>query len=298
MANIIFAGSPSVAVPYLRELAKAHTVVTVITREDSPVGRKREMTPTAVASVAAELGLPIIKANSLRGLELPPSELGVVVAYGGLVPDALLAEPTHGWINAHFSLLPALRGAAPVQRGLWNGDSSTGITLFQLVSELDAGPIFHQREIFFEPTETASEALARLSESTVDDVLDTVDGIIAGELVAHEQIGLSTFAPKFTRDDGHINWLLPAKTVFNRIRALTAEPGAYTLHGEQRIGIIEARLSYGESGHAGHVTVVNGHVFIGTGDGTIELLTVKPAGKNAMAAADWARGLRGETVLE
>ena len=297
MANIIFAGSPAVAVPSLRALAAAHTVVAVVTREDSPVGRKRELTPTAVALAAAELGLPILKANSLRGLELPSADIGVVVAYGGLVPDALLDEPTFGWVNAHFSLLPALRGAAPVQRGLWNGDESTGITIFQLVSELDAGPVFHQREIYFEPTETATEALTRLSESTVADLVETVDGIVSGELVSHEQLGLATFAPKFSRDDGHISWLLPARTVYNRIRGLTAEPGAFTFHGEQRIGIVAARLSHGTSGPAGHVTIDNGHVYVGTGDGTIELLTVKPAGKNAMAAMDWARGLRAEAVL-
>lgn len=297
MARIIFAGSPAVAVPYLRALAGAHDVVLVITRDDAPVGRKRELTPTPVAVVAEELGLTVFKANSLRGIDIPDADLGVVVAYGGLVPDALLDVPAHGWINAHFSLLPALRGAAPVQRGLWNGDASTGISIFQLVTELDAGPIFHQRELYFEPTETASDALTRISELTVVDLVDTVDGILAGELVAHEQQGLATFAPKFTRDEGHISWLLPAKTIDGRIRALTSEPGAFSFLGEQRIGILSARLSYGESGHAGVLSVTNGHVYIGTGDGTIELVEVKPAGKTAMPAIDWARGLHGETVL-
>ncbi|MEN9739850.1 MAG: methionyl-tRNA formyltransferase [Actinomycetota bacterium] len=297
MASIIFAGSPQVAVPYLRALAAEHTIVAVITREDSPVGRKRELTPTAIAVEATALGLPVLKANSLRGIDLPDSELGVVVAYGGLVPDAMLDQPTYGWINAHFSMLPALRGAAPVQRGLWNGDEATGISIFLLVSELDAGPVFHQRQLFFEPTETASEALARISQLTVDDLVETVDGILAGELVSRDQEGLATFAPKFTRDEGHINWLLPARTVYNRIRALTTEPGAFTMLGDQRIGIVEARLSYADSGHAGVASVKDGHVYIGTGDGTIELLSVKPAGKNTMLAIDWARGLRGETVL-
>lgn len=298
MARIVFAGSPDVAVPYLRALAAVHDIVLVISRADSPVGRKRVITPTPVSLAAEELGLPLLKANTLRGLEIPESDLGFVVAYGGLVPDALLDSPSNGWINAHFSLLPALRGAAPVQRGLWNGDSSTGISIFQLVSELDAGPLYHQREIFFDPTETASQALARISSLTVDDIVETVDGIIAGELEAHDQVGLTTFAPKFTRDDGHINWLLPASTIDHRIRALTDEPGAYTLLGDQRIGIQRARLSYAESGPAGSVTVANGHVYVGTGDGTIELVSVKPAGKNEMSAVDWARGLRGESVLE
>jgi methionyl-tRNA formyltransferase len=297
MARIIFAGSPDVAVPYLRALASLHDIVAVVTRTDSPVGRKRVITPTAVAAVAEELGISVIKANSLRGIDIPESDLGVVVAFGGLVPDAMLDEPTHGWINVHFSLLPALRGAAPVQRGLWNGDSSTGISIFRLVSELDAGPLYHQREIFFEPGETSTEALARIAAITVDDLVDTVDGIVAGELEAHPQEGPQTFAPKFGRDDGHINWLMPATVVDHRIRALSDEPGAYTFHGENRIGIVRARPSYAESTYAGTVTVANGHVYVGTSDGTIELLEVKPAGKNTMPAIDWARGLRGETVL-
>lgn len=298
MARIIFAGSPSLAEGYLRALAAVHEVVAVVTREDAPLGRKREMTATPVSGVADELGLPVVKANSLRGVELPDADLGVVVAYGGLVPDGMLETPTHGWINAHFSLLPALRGAAPVQRGLWNGDASTGITIFRLVSELDAGPVFHQREIYFQPTENASEALKRIADITIDDLVDTVDGILAGELESVEQVGPATFAPKFSRDDGHINWLLSAAVIERRIRALNAEPGAYTLNGEQRIGIVEARLSYAPSDHAGDVRVENGHVYVGTGDGTIELLKVRPAGKTDMTAVEWARGLRGATALQ
>lgn len=298
MARIIFAGSPSLAGRYLRALAAEHDVVAVITREDAPHGRKRVLTPTAVAAIAEELQLPLIKTNSLRGVTLPDSELGVVVAYGGLVPDGLLDVPTHGWVNAHFSLLPALRGAAPVQRGIWNGDVSSGITIFRLVSELDAGPVFHQREIFFDPTENSTEALERIAELTVADVVDTVDGILNGELDCFEQTGLATFAPKFSRDDGHINWLLSAEVIERRIRALNVEPGAYTLNGEQRIGIVEARLSYAPSEHAGDVRVGNGHVYVGTGSGTIELIRVRPAGKTEMSAIEWARGLRGATALQ
>lgn len=298
MARIIFAGSPSLAEGYLRALSVTHEVVAVVTREDAPQGRKRVLTPTPVAAVADELGLPVVKANSLRGVDLPDADLGVVVAYGGLVPDGMLETPTHGWVNAHFSLLPALRGAAPVQRGLWNGDASTGITIFRLVSELDAGPIFHQREIFFEPTENASEALARIAKLTIEDVVDTVHGILAGELDCVEQVGPATFAPKFSRDDGHINWLLPAAVIERRIRALNTEPGAFTFNGEHRIGILDARLSYAPSAYAGDVRLENGHVYVGTGEGTIELLRVRPAGKTDMSAVEWARGLRGATALQ
>ena len=293
MATIVFAGSPMVAVPSLRALAAVHDIALVITREDAAVGRKRELTATPVAVAADELGLPLVKTNSLRDIELPDCALGVVVAFGGLVPDELLRVPAHGWINVHFSLLPKLRGAAPVQRGLWAGDRTTGVSIFQLVTELDAGPVFFQREIPFEPMESATSALLRLAELAVRDLTETVEGILGGVISAHEQLGEVTFAPKFTRDEARIDWQLPAVVIESRVRALTSEPGAFTLQNDHRIGIGGVRVSHAESGPAGVLRVTGEHVYVGTGDGTIELLTVKPAGKKELVAIEWARGLRG-----
>ena len=297
MATIVFAGSPAVAVPYLRALASIHNIALVLTREDAVVGRKRELTATPVAGVAAELGLPLLKTNSLRDVELPACDLGVVVAYGALVPEDMLHAPAHGWVNLHYSLLPKLRGAAPVQRGLWNGDKATGITIFQLVVELDAGPILFQREIPFESDETASDSLRRLSETTVIDLTDTIGGILSGLISAREQEGEATSAHKFSKDDARIDWRLPATVIANRVRALTSEPGAYTELNEHRIGISSVRVSHAESGPPGSITVSGTHVYAGTGDGAIEVLTVKPAGKGELTAIDWARGLRGVMVF-
>jgi methionyl-tRNA formyltransferase len=297
MATIVFAGSPVVAVPYLRALASIHNIALVLTREDALVGRKKELTATPVAVVAAELGLPLLKTNSFRDVDLPACDLGVVVAYGALVPDDVLHAPAHGWINLHYSLLPKLRGAAPVQRGLWNGDKATGISIFQLVSQLDAGPVFFQREIPFESDETASDSLRRLSETTVVDLTETIDGILGGRISAREQTGEATSAPKFSRDDARIDWHLPATVIANRVRALASEPGAYTELNKHRIGIGRVRVSHAESGLPGSITVLGTRVYAGTGDGTIEVLTVKPAGKGELTAIDWARGLRGVMVF-
>lgn len=297
MARLIFAGSPAIAVPYLEALAAEHELVAVVTRTDSPFGRRKEMRETPVATAAHGFGTPVIKANSLASVELPDCDLAVVVAYGGMVPERLLATPRLGWINVHFSLLPNLRGAAPVQRGLWNGDSSTGISIFKLVAELDAGPVVHQRAIDFLPNETASEALGRISGETVPDLLGAVESLMAGNAQVLEQAGLATFAPRFDRSEARIDWTLPAVVIDSRIRALTDEPGAYCLHDEQRVGVKRARFSDQPAGEPGELHVSGEHVIVGTGAGAIELLTVTPAGKSTMSAISWARGLRGSVTL-
>lgn len=298
MAKIVFAGSPAVAVPSLRALAAEHDVVLVITREDSPVGRRREITPTPVAVAAGELGLPVLKANSLRDVALPDSDFGVVVAYGGLVPDRLLDVPSHGWLNAHFSLLPRLRGAAPVQRGLWNGDSETGITVFRLVTELDAGPIIVQVSDSFLPHETSDTALKRLAGSAPSALSSAIHLLIEGSIQPFDQVGEPTFAPKFSKEEARIDWSLPTTTVDHRIRALTSEPGAFTELDGERVVIVQAVPGTHSGLRIGEIAVVNKKVVVGTADGSLELLRLKPAGKNEMAAGDWARGLRGDPVFE
>jgi methionyl-tRNA formyltransferase len=297
MARLIFAGSPSVATPYLERLAVSHDIVAVVTRTDAAIGRKRIVTPTPVAQLADRLGLNVIKTNSLRGVTLPDSDAGVVVAYGGMVPSAALSQPRFGWLNAHFSLLPTLRGAAPVQRGLWNGDAETGLTVFSLVEELDAGPIIYQRPIPFIEMETASEALTRISRETADEVNQVVNRFVAGEVVSHEQSGPVTFAPKFQREDGRIDWNADASTVVNRIRAVTNEPGAFAFHGENQIAVLRVGICDDIHLEPGVVSVNEKRVCVGTATSAIELVTVKPAGKSEMSGPDWARGLHATTRL-
>jgi methionyl-tRNA formyltransferase len=296
--RVVFAGSPNVAVPYLRALHDhGFTIAAVITREDSPVGRKRVVTPTAVAREAERLELPTVKANTLRDIEIPDVDLGIVVAYGGMIPDRLLERPASGWINVHFSLLPEYRGAAPLQRAMWDGRDSTGITIFQLVTELDAGPVFASRDLPFVAEETATDALMRIASDTTDDVVAVAHQIGAGTISAHPQSGRVSFAPRFVREDGRIDWSAPSDLIRRRIRAVTREPGAFTTLAGEPFGVLRAGAGDGSTLPAGSVTVTPSGVLVGTGDSALELLVVQPHGKPAMAASDWGRGLRAAVVF-
>jgi methionyl-tRNA formyltransferase len=292
MARIIFAGSPAVAVPFLRALTAQHDIVAVVTRVDSPVGRKRVLTPTPVAYASDELGLSCVKTNSLRGVSLPPADLGVIVAYGGMVPKDLLDWPTAGWLNVHFSLLPMLRGAAPLQRGMWNGDDHTGVSVFRLVEELDAGPIAYQRAIRFHEDESASDALERMAQEMAPELLPIVNGVLSGSVPLIPQQGTITFAPKFERDDGRIDFTQDAMTVDRRIRAVTTEPGAFVESDGVALIVERARVDESKVLEPGELEFTGKRVYVGTATTAVELLTVKPAGKSAMPAAAWARGLR------
>ncbi|MBN9170020.1 MAG: methionyl-tRNA formyltransferase, partial [Microbacterium sp.] len=206
--RLVFAGTPVPAVPSLRRLAaSAHDVAAVVTRPDAPLGRKRMLTPSPVAVAAEELGIPTIRAARLdaaasdRIAALQP-DLGVIVAYGGLVREPLLSAPRYGWINLHFSLLPAWRGAAPVQHALIAGETTTGATVFRLVPELDAGDVFDQLTYPVPPGATAGDVLDALAHRGAYLVEGVVDAIEAGIAVAHPQSGAPTFAPKLSAEDG------------------------------------------------------------------------------------------------
>ena len=296
---IVFAGSPDVAEPYLRALHDAQfDIRAVITREDSRQGRKGVLTPTAIATVAEELDLTVIKTNSLRDVDIPEVEIAVVVAYGGMVPRRLLDVPAHGWVNVHFSVLPKYRGAAPVQRAMWDGEPTTGISIFRLVDELDAGPVYFSRTVPFEDDETASDALTRLATSKTDELIGTLRLITTDAISAVAQIGEPSFAPKLTREDGRIDWSLGAATVIQRIRAVTREPGAHTTcHGDV-LAVLGVASQIGPPFPRGNVVVSDGRVYVGTAESSVELLEVKPAGKIAMSAMAWARGQRASVVFE
>lgn len=297
--RIVFAGSPDVAGPYLRALHGAQfDIRAVITRADSRQGRKGIVSPTAIALIADELGLPVIKTNSLRDVDIPEVDIAVVVAYGGLVPSRLLAAPTNGWVNVHFSVLPKYRGAAPVQRAMWEGEPAAGISIFRLVEELDAGPVYFSRTIAFEDDETASDALARLAASTTDELIGTLRIITTGAIRPTEQVGEPSYAPKFTREDGRIDWSLDATTVIRRIRAVTREPGAFTSRKGELLAVLRVAGHVGPRFPRGEVVVSEGRVYVGTADASVELLDVKPAGKTSMSAMAWSRGHRAGVVFE
>lgn len=297
--RLVFAGTPEAAVPSLRALAASpHEVAAVLTRPDAPLGRKRVLTPSPVAAAAEALGIPIVRAARLddqatAAVDALEPDLGVIVAYGGLVRAPLLTTPRHGWINLHFSLLPRWRGAAPVQRALIAGDAVTGAAVFQLVPELDAGDVFDRLEYRVLPGETAGDLLDALSHRGAVLLAGVVDRIADGSAVAVPQRGEVTLAAKLTIDDGRLDWEADAATVLARFRGVTPEPGAWTTVGGARLKILAAAAADVDVALApGTIAAVDGRVLIGTGSAPVAVTRVQPAGKAAMPAADWWRGLR------
>ena len=316
--RIVFAGSPAAAVPSLRRLlAGPHQVIAVVTREDAPLGRKRVLTATPVADEAEREGIPVIKANRLAPVtdELVAlnADLGVIVAYGGLIREPLLSAPRLGWINLHFSVLPRWRGAAPVQRAIMAGDAETGAAVFQLVPELDAGDVYATIRQPIGARQTAGQLLAALAESgagLLSSVVDSLaDGSAAGVPQEGEvalapkltladgtasgvpQFGEVTLAPKLTLADGRLDWTAPADRVDARLRGTSPEPGAFTELGGERVKVLDALIAHDAPGlDPGRIELRAGRVLVGTASDPIELLTVHPAGKRAMKAADWWRG--------
>lgn len=302
--KIVFAGTPQAAVPSLALLAdSAHDLVAVVTRADAPLGRKRTLTPSPVGQAAADRGFRLLKTNRLDDTataeiaDLAP-DLGVIVAYGGLVREPLLSVPRLGWINLHFSLLPRWRGAAPVQRALIAGDARTGAAVFQLVPELDAGAVFAQQSEPIGRHATAGTLLAGLSESGAQLLLGVIDDLAAGRATAVAQAGEVTLAPKLTLDDARIDWSAPAETVYNRVRGVTPEPGAFTTVNDGRLKLLDVAPTHGALPQpAGSIREIDKKVLIGTGTEPLELVTVQPAGKTAMKAADWWRGVAATEVV-
>lgn len=295
--RLVFAGSPAAAVPSLEALvASEHEVAAVLTRADSPQGRKRVLTPTPVARSAESRGLPVIKANRLDDevtrqiMELRP-DLGVIVAYGALVREPLLSAPRLGWINLHFSLLPRWRGAAPVQRAIIAGDEITGASVFQLVPELDAGDVFG---VLTEPIgaqQSAGSLLESLSVSGAELLRRVVDALADGSAHAEPQVGDVTLAPKLTIDDGRLDWSASAPMLHARIRGVTPEPGAFTTVDGARFKVLRASIARDAPHLApGVLQQSGGAVLVGTGTDPLELESVQPAGKTVMRAADWWRG--------
>lgn len=305
--RIVFAGTPAPAVPTLRALvASSHELVGVVTRPDAPLGRKRVMTPSPVAAAAADADLPVLKTSRLdaaatdviRGWE---PDVGVIVAYGGLVREPLLSDPRDGWINLHFSLLPRWRGAAPVQHALIAGDRETGASVFRLVPALDAGDVFEEVAYPVPPEATAGDVLDTLSHRGAEVVLRVVDALAAGTAQATAQQGAPTLAPKLTIVDGRLDFSETADRVFDRYRGTTPEPGAHTFIGGQRLKILAARLGRGLEGaqdalQPGELALRDGKVHVGCQEGSLELIEVQPAGKGAMRAGDWWRGVRQERL--
>lgn len=302
--RILFAGTPAVALPSLREVRRAgHEVVAVLTREDAPVGRKKVLTPSPVAAAAAEAGLEIIKANRIGQAVIERlSELDLdaaaIVAYGGLVPRSALHLPRHGWINLHFSLLPAWRGAAPVQHALINGDDITGASTFLLEEGLDTGPVFGTLTEQVRAEDTSGVLLQRLSESGAVLLAQTLSAVEQGRAVPVPQQGEVSLAPKLSSADGRIRWDSPALAIKRRINGVTPEPGAWTVWGGQRFKVWPVLLRPDVRDlPPGAASERDGTVLVGTGSHAVQLTEVQPAGRTKLAASEWFRGARREDLV-
>ena len=295
--RVLFAGTPAVAVPSLDALVQAgFDVVAVLTRPDAPIGRKRVLTPSPVAARAAELGIDVIHAAKVDAdvtakiAALAP-DIAAIVAYGGLIPRPALDVPGHGWINLHFSLLPAWRGAAPVQRAVIAGDDITGAVTFLLEEGLDTGPVFGTLTEAVRPDDTSGALLERLSHSGAVLLAQTLSAIESGRAAAVPQSGEVSLAPKLGLDDGRIDWRQPALAIGRRARGVTPEPGAWTTLDGQRVKLEPVVLrTDGPPLQPGRVLLHGKSVLVGTGSHPVELTRIQPSGKKMMAAADWARG--------
>lgn len=304
--RVVFAGTPEPAVPSLEALlASRHEVVGVVTRPDAPAGRGRTLRPSPVKEVALREGLPVATPRHPRDddfqqwLRSLTPDVCPVVAYGALVPRPVLDIPAHGWVNLHFSLLPAWRGAAPVQHALLHGDDVTGATTFLLEEGMDTGPVLGTMTEQVRPRDTAGDLLTRLADAGAGLLVATLDALDDGTItpVAQPSEGIS-MAPKITVDDARIRWHEPAFAVNRRVRACTPAPGAWTMFRGARLKVAEATPVDAEVAvdglDAGQLRVTKKQVFVGTGAGVVELGVVQPHGKKAVAAADWARGARIE----
>ncbi len=300
--RLVFAGTPDVAVPSLDAIeASRHELIAVVTRPDAVAGRGRSLRRSPVGAWADERGIEVLTPArpsepgfGRRLAELAP-DVVPVVAYGALVPPDALVIPRLGWINLHFSLLPAWRGAAPVQHAILHGDAVTGASVFQLEAGLDTGPVFGTVTEPIQPTDTSGDLLGRLAQQGGQLLVRVLDAIESGTVTAVEQPadGVS-MAPKIGPEDAEIRWSDPAFAVNRRIRATTPDPGAWTtLRGERvKVGPVTPALASDESLAPGAIRVLKSRVLVGTATTPVELGEVRAAGKKPMRAADWARGAR------
>jgi methionyl-tRNA formyltransferase len=302
--RVVFAGTPQVSVVSLEALlASEHEVVAVVTRPDAVAGRGHRVTPSPVSAAARDHDIPVL-APAKPGepefidqlTELAP-DCCPVVAYGALIPQRVLDIPAKGWVNLHFSLLPAWRGAAPVQRAIMAGDDVTGAAVFQLEAGMDTGPVYGVVTEAIGPKDTSGDLLGRLAQSGAQLLVKVLDGIEAGALQAVPQSadGVS-LAPKITVEDARVRWDEPAVAVDRRIRGCTPAPGAWTMLGDLKVKVQPVSTT-DERLEPGRVRVDRNRVLVGTLTDAVALGTVQPAGKKAMAAADWARGLHGGDLV-
>ena len=299
---ILFAGTPDNAAVTLREIVAAGTpIALVLTRPDAPVGRKGVMTPSPVAGVAAELGIPCIKTHVVGAGELETFakhgiDFAIVVAFGVLLKADALAALSKGWFNLHYSLLPKWRGAAPVQRALINGDRETGVSLFRIDEGLDTGDIVAEVPTEIQANEDSGQLLTRLTHLGITLLLEQLPAIEAGLVTLCQQDNaLATLAPKLSRRDGRLFFSNDASKLECQVKGVTPEPGAWFDSTVGQVKVIKAMAAQVEVPRD-ELILANSLVYVGTGKDSLQLIEVQPAGKKPMRASDWFRGLRVTVV--
>lgn len=303
--RVLFAGTPEIAVPTAQAILDAgHDVVGVLTRPPAQQGRGRRLVESPVQRWAESVGVPVhapARPNDpefkAHVLQLRP-DVAPVVAYGGLLPADLLGVPKHGWINLHFSLLPHWRGAAPLQRSIITGDPEVGVTTFEIVETLDAGPVYRRQAVPLPALATADDMFGELATLGAEVMVETLADAEAGATPTPQLGEQATYAKKLTVDEARIDWSRSGTEVHNHIRGFSTHPGAWTQVGQARLKVLRSAPSGADAPLPGELHVTKRAVFVGTGDGNLELVSVQPVGKKPMPAADWARGgIADKTML-
>ncbi|HEX7252521.1 MAG TPA: methionyl-tRNA formyltransferase [Thermoanaerobaculia bacterium] len=304
--RVAFFGTPDFAVPSLSRLVEEDfPIPLVVTQPDRPVGRHSVPVPSAIAHAAAGFWLEIAKPERLRGSadvgnrvrEAAP-DVGVVVAYGRILPPEILAVPRLGFVNVHASLLPKYRGASPIQAALLAGDDETGVVTMRVVDELDAGPLYLERTVRVEERESAASLSERLSRIGSALLVETLEGLERGSFIARPQTGVVTYCRPIRREDGEIDWTRPAGEIDRRLRAFTPWPGVFTFADGDRVKILEARPGSPTERAPGTMWREGDRVRVAAGDGTsLELLRLQRAGRRPVSAAEFSKSLSPDARL-
>ena len=298
----VFFGTPEFAVPSLDRVAESGTrVALVVTQPDRPVGRHSQARPSAIAAAAARRGLPVAKPERLKGnaalldqLRAAASDVGIVVAYGRLLPDEILEVPRLGFVNVHASLLPKYRGASPIQAALLAGDGETGVVTMRVARELDSGPIYMERRLSIQDGEDAGSLSQRLALIGAELLVKTLAALEHGTAAPRAQEGVPSFCKPLRREDGEIDWSRPAGEIMRRLRAFTPWPGLYTFWGGERLKILEVDRGPATERSPGSLWREEDRLLAAAGEGTsLEIRRIQRAGRRAMTAEEFAEGLRG-----
>jgi methionyl-tRNA formyltransferase len=280
--RILFLGTPEFAVPTLDALARVHEIVCVVAQPDKPSGRGMQVHSPVVAVRAKELGLPLMQPAKIRELPYIEADLGVVVAYGKILPASLLAMPKHGFVNVHASLLPKYRGAAPIQRAIEHSETTTGVTIMRVDEELDHGPMLGVASIDIAPDEHTPSLASRLSQLGAETLLRAIDDLCEGTPQDHSQ---ATLAPKIEKREGLVKWNEPARAIYNKYRAFDPWPGLFTANGIKLFDVTPGH----ERGEPGTILRIDDEVVFATGEGSLHVKTMQRPGKARTAATDVAR---------